>query len=97
MKKIINKSAHLLIILLEHFLINTSIFAQAPQKMSCQAVIRNTSGALIDVNGKHIQEVYRGAHQGQETYQWLSNSVKGTYYCRITTDKKVITKPVIIQ
>ena len=65
--------------------------------MSCQAVIRNTSGALIDVNGKHIQEVYRGAHQGQETYQWLSNSVKGTYYCRITTDKKVITKPVIIQ
>ena len=47
MKKIINKSAHLLIIALAHLLINTSIFAQAPQKMSYQAVIRNTSGALI--------------------------------------------------
>jgi len=47
MKKIINKSAHLLIILLAHLLINTSIFSQAPQKMSYQAVIRNTSGALI--------------------------------------------------
>ena len=52
---------------------------------------------IIDVNGKQIQEVYRGAHQGQQTYQWLSNAVIGTYYCRITTDKKVITKPVIIQ
>jgi hypothetical protein len=47
MKKIINKSAHLLIITLAHLLINTSIFAQAPQKMSYQAVIRNTSGALV--------------------------------------------------
>ena len=47
MKKIFNKSAHLLIILLAHLLINQSIFAQAPQKMSYQAVIRNTSGALV--------------------------------------------------
>ena len=47
MKKIIIKSAHLLIILLAQLLINTSIFAQAPQKMSYQAVIRNTSGALV--------------------------------------------------
>jgi hypothetical protein len=52
---------------------------------------------ILDVNGKEIQEVYRGAHQGQQTHQWLSNSIKGTYYCRITTDTKVITKPVIIQ
>jgi len=47
MTKIINKSAHLLIIILAHLLINTSIFAQAPQKMSYQAIIRNTSGALV--------------------------------------------------
>jgi len=46
MKKIISKSAHLLIIALAHLLINTSL-AQAPQKMSYQAVIRNTSGALV--------------------------------------------------
>ena len=47
MIKVINKSAHLLIIILAHLLINTSIFAQAPQKMSYQAVIRNISGALV--------------------------------------------------
>ena len=52
---------------------------------------------IIDVNGKQIQEVYRGAQEGQQTYQWFCNSVKGTYYCRITTDTKVITKPIIIQ
>jgi len=47
MIKIINKSAHLLIILLAHLLINTSIFAQAPQKMSYQAVIRNSNDSLL--------------------------------------------------
>ena len=47
MKKIINKSVHLLIILLAHLLINTSIFAQAPQKMSYQAVIRNSNDSLL--------------------------------------------------
>ncbi len=52
---------------------------------------------ILDVNGKQIQEVYRGAHEGQQTYQWLSNSVMGIYFCRISTDKKVITKPIIIQ
>jgi hypothetical protein len=47
MKNVINKSAHLLIILLAHLLINTSIFAQAPQKMSYQAVIRNSNDSLL--------------------------------------------------
>jgi hypothetical protein len=47
MKKIINKSAHLLIIILAHFLINSSIFAQAPQKMSYQAIIRKSNDSLL--------------------------------------------------
>ena len=47
MIKVINKSTHLLIITLVCLLIGSSIFAQAPQKMSYQAVIRNTSGALV--------------------------------------------------
>ena len=47
MKKIINKSAHLLIILLAYLLINSSIFAQAPQKMSYQAVLRNSNDSLL--------------------------------------------------
>ena len=47
MKKIINKSVHLLIIALAHLLICSSIFAQAPQKMSYQAVIRNSNDSLL--------------------------------------------------
>jgi hypothetical protein len=47
MKKNICKSVHLLIIALAHFLISSSIFAQAPQKMSYQAVIRNSNDSLL--------------------------------------------------
>ena len=47
MKKVINKSVHLLIIALAHFLISSSIFAQAPQKMSYQAIIRNSNDSLL--------------------------------------------------
>jgi hypothetical protein len=47
MKKIINKSAYLLIIALAHILISSSIFAQVPQKMSYQAVIRNSTDSLL--------------------------------------------------
>jgi hypothetical protein len=47
MKKVIKKSAHLLIIALAHLLISSSIFAQAPQKMSYQAVIRNSNDSLL--------------------------------------------------
>ena len=47
MKKVINKSVHLLIIALAHLLINSSIFAQAPQKMSYQAIIRNSNDSLL--------------------------------------------------
>jgi len=47
MKKNICKSAHLLIIAIAHFLISSSIFAQAPQKMSYQAVIRNSNDSLL--------------------------------------------------
>ena len=47
MKKLINKSIHLLIIALAHLLINSSISAQAPQKMSYQAIIRNSNDSLL--------------------------------------------------
>ncbi|NBP74555.1 MAG: hypothetical protein EBU61_00755 [Crocinitomicaceae bacterium] len=47
MKKVIYKSAHLLIISLAHLLIISSIFAQAPQKMSYQAIIRNSNDSLL--------------------------------------------------
>ena len=47
MKKVINNSVYLLIIAFAHFLINSSIFAQAPQKMSYQAVIRNSNDSLL--------------------------------------------------
>ena len=69
MKKIINKSAHLLIITLAFLLINTSIFAQAPQKMSYQAVIRNSSNALITSTPVGMQiSVLQGSSTGTAVY-----------------------------
>ena len=69
MKKIINKSAHLLIIALAHLLINTSIFAQAPQKMSYQAVIRNTSGALVTSSSVGMKiSILQGTATGTVAY-----------------------------
>jgi FlaG/FlaF family flagellin (archaellin) len=47
MKKVIKKSAHLLIIAIAQFLISSSIFAQAPQKMSYQAIIRKSNDSLL--------------------------------------------------
>jgi len=47
MNKNICKSVHLLIIAIAQFLISSSIFAQAPQKMSYQAVIRNSNDSLL--------------------------------------------------
>ena len=69
MKKIINKSAHLLIITLAFLLINTSIFAQAPQKMSYQAVIRNSSNALITSPPVGMQiSILQGSSTGTAVY-----------------------------
>ena len=69
MKKIINKSAHLLIIALAHLLINTSIFAQAPQKMSYQAVIRNISGALVTSTSVGMKiSILQGTATGNVAY-----------------------------
>jgi len=47
MKKKITKLKLAIILLSANLLINTSIFGQAPQKMSYQAVIRNSSNALV--------------------------------------------------
>jgi hypothetical protein len=69
MKKIINKSAHLLIILLAHLLISSSILAQTPQKMSYQAVIRNTSGALVTSTSVGMKiSILQGTATGNVAY-----------------------------
>ena len=69
MKKIIINSAHLLIITLAHLLISSSIFAQAPQKMSYQAVIRNTSGALVTSTSVGMKiSILQGTATGNVAY-----------------------------
>ena len=69
MKKIINKSAHLLMVTLAYLLINSSIFAQAPQKMSYQAVIRNTSGSLVSSASVGMQiSILQGSSTGTAVY-----------------------------
>ena len=69
MIKVINKSTHLLIITLVCLLIGTSIFAQAPQKMSYQAVIRNTSGSLVSSSSVGMKiSILQGTLAGTVVY-----------------------------
>jgi len=75
MKKVINKAAHLLIIILAHLLIITSIFAQAPQKMSYQAVLRNTTGALVSSTSVGMQiSILQGTATGTAVYTETQNA-----------------------
>ena len=75
MKKIFNKSAHLLIIALAYLLINQSIFAQVPQKMSYQAVIRNTSGALVTTTSVGMKiSILQGTATGTIAYSETQNA-----------------------
>ena len=52
---------------------------------------------ILDANGKLIQQVYEGNHEGERIYKWFNEVPKGNYYCRIITDNKIISKPIIIQ
>jgi hypothetical protein len=94
MKKIINKSAHLLIIALAHLLISSSIFAQAPQKMSYQAVIRNTSGALVSSSSVGMQiSILQGTATGTAVYtetQNASTNVNGLVSLEIGTGTVIV-------
>ena len=52
---------------------------------------------IIDAKGNQIQNIFRGEHQGKETYKWNGNVPNGVYYCRILTENKTISKPIIIK
>jgi hypothetical protein len=52
---------------------------------------------IIDINGKSIQQIYHGEQNGKQLYTWGANVPKGIYYCRILTENKSISKPIIIK
>ena len=52
---------------------------------------------VLDASGRLVEQVYQGEHQGEQTYTWNSNVKTGTYYCRINTGSKTMTKPIVIQ
>ena len=56
---------------------------------------------VYDLNGKMIEELFRGEHQETTQVTWSAkqNSAvqTGTYMVKITTPNKTITKPIIIQ
>lgn len=52
---------------------------------------------IIDINGKIVSSIYNGNHDGEKTYQWTNNVNQGIYFCRLITDHKIISKPIIIK
>jgi hypothetical protein len=51
---------------------------------------------ILDGAGRQVATVYQGVHTPERTYQWNPDVPAGVYYCRIVTETKKITKPVII-
>ncbi len=65
----IYKFRAVLIIALAHLLISSSLWAQAPEKMSYQAVIRNSSGALVASTNIGMQiSILQGSESGTAVY-----------------------------
>lgn len=55
--------------------------------------------SVTDVNGKHVEDIYFGEHNTETEIFWKAKekNPSGKYLIKITTENKVITKPVIIQ
>jgi len=67
--QLIFKSTHPLILTLSHLLIVTFAFAQAPQKMSYQAVIRDGANALVQSQSVGMQiSILQGSITGTAVY-----------------------------
>jgi hypothetical protein len=58
-----------LIVLLTHLLIGTLVYAQAPEKMSYQAVIRNTANTLVTNQAVGMKiSILQGSASGTAVY-----------------------------
>lgn len=56
---------------------------------------------IVDASGKVIHQVYKGQHKEESSFVWTPQSQgsvgAGNYFCKITTENKVITQSIIIQ
>ncbi len=55
--------------------------------------------SVIDMSGKQVEAIYSGEHNKETEITWNAkqNNPSGKYLIKIVSDKKVITKPIIIQ
>ena len=53
--------------------------------------------SLHDATGRIIQNIYKGHHLGRKVYEQALYVPAGLYFCRISSDTKVISKPVVVQ
>ena len=52
---------------------------------------------IIDINGRIIEHVYNENRQNNHVFSWNSNVKPGVYYCRVTSAKSTVSKPIIIK
>ena len=57
--------------------------------------------AVYDINGRIVDEVFTGEHNEETEISWSAKQNQtvqsGKYLIKITTESKIITKPVIVQ
>ncbi|MBX2948085.1 MAG: T9SS type A sorting domain-containing protein [Crocinitomicaceae bacterium] len=53
--------------------------------------------SILDVKGSEVAQIFEGIHNEVTQIEWFVNGQPGTYFCKIKTTTKTITKPIIIQ
>lgn len=52
---------------------------------------------IVDLNGRQIQEVYKGIHNGTSTFLWQSDVPKGIYLVQLVTETHCITQRIVVR
>ena len=82
---------------------NLNVFPNPSSDKATINYMSNFSGniniSVIDMSGKQVEAIYSGEHNKKIEITWNAkqNNPSGKYLIKIVSDKKVITKPIIIQ
>jgi hypothetical protein len=50
---------------------------------------------ILDESGRMIESIFDGTHKVNQLYHATLNIPAGTYFCKIITSNKIITKPLV--
>lgn len=52
---------------------------------------------LFDATGRPVYEIFKGIHDGKQTFRQAIGLQPGLYFCRLSADGKMLTRSLMIQ